>query len=85
MYLVYFQSLELILQFVWSGLMKLDETIGYCGRYGCNNGRHGCSTVMSYTETNKAVSQLPMTFDLCVSHTLHAYPWNHWYAQGHVW
>ena len=23
-----------------------------------------------------------LTFNLCVSHTLHAHPWNHWYAQG---
>ena len=30
MYLVSFESWELILQFISSGLTKLDETIGYC-------------------------------------------------------
>ena len=39
------------------------------GRYGCNNGRYGCTIVMSYTETNKAVSQWLLTFNLCVSVT----------------
>ena len=69
MHLVSFQSWELILQYVSSGLMKLDETIGYYGRYGCNNGRYGCVIVMSYTEINKAVSQWLLTFNLCVSVT----------------
>ena len=39
------------------------------GRYGCNNGRYGCTIVMSYTETNKAVSQWLLTFNLCISVT----------------
>ena len=72
MCLVSFESWELILQFVSSGLTKLDETIGYCGaqllwggRYSCNNVRY----VMSYIEINKAVSQWLLTFNLCVSVT----------------
>ena len=74
-YLVSFQSCELILQFVSSGLMKLDETVTvgdqllWSGRYGSNNGRYGCTIVMSYTEINKAVSQWLLTFNLCVSVT----------------
>ena len=39
------------------------------GRYGCNNGRYGCTIVMSYIEINKAVSQWLLTFNLCVSVT----------------
>ena len=76
MCLVSFESWELILQFVSSGLTKLDETIGYCwcqllwgGRYGCSNGRYGCTIVMSYIEINKAVSQWLLTVNLCVSVT----------------
>ena len=38
------------------------------------SGRYGCTIVMSYTEINKAVSQLLLTFNLCVSHTLHTNP-----------
>ena len=47
--------------------------------------------VMSYTEINKAVSQWPLTFNLCVTDTLnmhthkHTHTWNHWYALGYVW
>ena len=74
MCLVSFESWELILQLVSSGLTKLDETIGYFGAqllrggcYGCNNGRNGCTIVMSYIEINKAVSQWLLTFNLCVS------------------
>ena len=76
MCLVSFENWELILQFVSSGLTKFDETIGHCwcpllwgGRYGCNNGRYGCTIVMSYIEINKAVSQWLLTFNLCVSVT----------------
>ena len=76
MCLVSFESWELILQFVSSGLMKLDETsvtVGapllWIGRYGCNNGSYGCTIVMSYIEINKAVSQWLLTFNLCVSVT----------------
>ena len=73
----------------WRNLMKQSVTVGaqllWGGRYGCNNGRYGCTIVMSYIEINKAVSQWLLTFNLCVSHTLHAHPWNHWYAQGRVW
>ena len=77
MCLVSFESWELILQFVSSGLMKLDETIGYCwcpivmnwSLYGCNNDSYGCTIVMSYIEINKAVSQWLLTFNLCVSVT----------------
>ena len=36
---------------------------------GCNNGRYGCTIVMSYIEINKAVSQWLLTFNLCVSVT----------------
>ena len=38
-------------------------------RYGCNNGRYGCTIMMSYIEINKAVSQWLLTFNLCVSVT----------------
>ena len=41
--------------------MKQSVTVGaqllWSGRYGCNNGRYGCTIVMSYIEINKAVSQ----------------------------
>ena len=41
--------------------MKQSVTVGtqllWGGRYGCNNGRYGCTIVMSYIEINKAVSQ----------------------------
>ena len=33
----------------------------------------------------KPVRFCHLTFNLCVSHTLHAHPLNHWYAQGRVW
>ena len=50
--------------------MKQLVTVGaqllWGGRYGCNNGRYGCTIVMSYIEINKAVSQWPLTFNLCV-------------------
>ena len=76
MCLVPFESWELILQFVSSGLTKLDETIVtvgaqllWGGRYGCNNGPYGCTIVMSYIDINKAVSQWLLTFNLCVSVT----------------
>ena len=53
--------------------MKQSVTVGaqllWCGRYGCNNGRYGCTIVMSYIEINKAVSQWLLTFNLCVSVT----------------
>ena len=51
------QSLTVGAQLLWSG------------RYGCNNGRYGCTIVMSYIEINKAVSQWLLTFNLCVSVT----------------
>ena len=41
----------------------------WSSRYGCNNGRYGCTIVMSYIEINKAVSQWLLTFNLCVSVT----------------
>ena len=53
--------------------MKQLVTVGaqllWGGRYGCNNGRYGCTIVMSYIEVNKAVSQWLLTFNLCVSVT----------------
>ena len=53
--------------------MKQLVTVGaqllWGGRYGCNNGRYGCTIVMSYAEINKAVSQWLLTFNLCVSVT----------------
>ena len=53
--------------------MKQSVTVGaqllWGGRYGCNNGRYGCTIVMSYFEINKAVSQWLLTFNLCVSVT----------------
>ena len=77
MCLVSFESWELILQFFyqvdWWNLMKQSVTVGaqllWSGRYGCNNGRYGCTIVMSYIEINKAVSQWLLTFNLCVSVT----------------
>ena len=73
MCLVSFESWELISQFVSSGLTKLMKQsviVGaqllWGGRYGCNNGRYGCTIVMSYIEINKAVSQWLLTFNLCV-------------------
>ena len=57
----------------WRNLMKQTVTVGaqlwWGGRYGCNNGRYGCTMVMSYIEINKAVSQWLLTFNLCVSVT----------------
>ena len=57
----------------WWNLMKQSLTVGaqllWSGRYGCNNGRYGCTIVMSYIEINKAVSQWLLTFNLCVSVT----------------
>ena len=94
MCLVSFESWELILQFVSSGLTKLDETISYCW----------CPIVMRWSLwlqqwslwlrhcdvihwdkqscVTMAVDLYPerfchLTFNLCVSHTLHAHPWNH--------
>ena len=53
--------------------MKQSVTVGiqllWGDRYGCNNGRYGCTIVMSYIEINKAVSQWLFTFNLCVSAT----------------
>ena len=57
----------------WRNLMKQSVTVDaqllWGGRYGCNNGRYGCTIVMSYIEINKAVSQWLLTFNLCVSVT----------------
>ena len=57
----------------WWNLMKQSVTVGvqllWGGHYGCNNGRYGCTIVMSYIEINKAVSQWLLTFNLCVSVT----------------
>ena len=57
----------------WWNLMKQSVTVGaqllWSSRYGCNNGRYGCTIVMSYIGINKAVSQLLLTFNLCVSVT----------------
>ena len=57
----------------WRNLMKQSVTVGaqllWSGRYGCNNGRYGCTIVMSYIEINKAVSQWLLTFNLCISVT----------------
>ena len=77
MCLVSFESWELILQFVSSGLTKLDETIGYCWcpivmRWSLwlqQWSLYGCTIVMSYIEINKAVSQWLLTYNLCVSVT----------------
>ena len=53
--------------------MKQSVTVGaqllWSSRYGCNNGRYGCTIVMSYIEMNKAVSQWLLTSNLCVSAT----------------
>ena len=53
--------------------MKQSVTVGaqllWGGRYGYNNGRYGCTIVMSYIEINKAVSQWLLTFNLCISVT----------------
>ena len=53
--------------------MKQSVTVGaqllWGGRFGCNNGRYGCTIVMSCIEINKAVSQWLLTFNLCVSVT----------------
>ena len=35
--------------------VTVDAQFWWNGRYGCNNGRYGFATVMSYIETNKAV------------------------------
>ena len=55
---------------IWRNLVKQSVTVSAQllggGRYGCNNGRYGCTIVMSYTEINKAVSQWLLTFNLCV-------------------
>ena len=55
----------------WIDLMKQSVTVGvqllWGGRYGCNNGRYGCTIVMSYIKINKVVSQWLLTFNLCVS------------------
>ena len=57
----------------WRNLMKRSVTVGvqllWGGRYGCNNGRYGCTIVMSYIEINKVVSHWLLTFNLCVSVT----------------
>ena len=57
----------------WWNLMKQSVTVSaqllWSGRYGCNNGRYGCTIVMSHIEINKAVSQWLLTFNLCVSVT----------------
>ena len=46
--------------------MKQSVIVGaqllWSNRYGCNNGRYGCTIVMSYIEINKAVSQWLLTF-----------------------
>ena len=53
--------------------MKQSVTVGaqllWSSRYSCNNGRYGCTIVMSYIEINKAVSQWLLTFNLCVAAT----------------
>ena len=49
--------------------VTVDAQLLWSGRYGCNNGRYGCTIVMSYIEINKAVSQWLLTFNLCVSVT----------------
>ena len=57
----------------WRNLLKQSVTVGAQllrgGRYGCNNGRYGCTIVISYIEINKAVSQWLLPFNLCVSVT----------------
>ena len=57
----------------WWNFMTQSVAVGaqllWSGRYGCNNGRYGCTIVMSYIEINKAVSQWLLTFNLCVSVT----------------
>ena len=76
MCLVSFESWELICslyQVDSRNLMKQSVTVGaqllWGGRYGCNNGRFGCTIVMSYIEINIAVWQWLLTFNLCVSVT----------------
>ena len=53
----------------WNNRLLLEPNCYRCSRYGCNNGRYGCTIVMSYTEINKAVSQWLLTFNQCVSVT----------------
>ena len=97
--LVLFESWELIFQFVSSGLTKLDEIIGYCWcpivmkwSLWLQQWSHHCDAIHWDKQScvTMAVDLYPvrfchLTFKLCVSHTLHAHPWNHWYAQGRVW
>ena len=45
------------------------------------SGHYGCTIVMSYTEINKAVSQWPLTFKLCISVT---WPLTHWGRATHI-
>ena len=76
MCLVSFESWELILQFVSSELTILDETIGYrwcpivmTWSLWLQQWSLWLPIVMSYIETNKAVSQWLLTFNLCISVT----------------
>ena len=102
MCLVSFESWELILHFLSSGLMKLDETISNCWcpivmkwslwLQQWSLRLHHCDVIHWDKQScaTMAFDLYPvrfchLTFNLCVSHTLHANPWNHWYAQGHVW
>ena len=71
-----YESWEWILQFLSSGLMKLDETIAYCWcpiimkwSLWLQQWSLWLPIVMSYIEINKAVSQWLLTFNLCVSVT----------------
>ena len=54
MCLVSYESWELILQFVSSGLMKLDETISYCW----------CAIVMSYEVVAMVATMVAMVAPL---------------------
>ena len=66
----YFCSLY---QMDWRNFMNQSVTVGaqllWGGHNGCNNGRYGCTIVMSYIEINKALSQWLLTFNLRVSVT----------------
>ena len=53
----------------WNNRSLLVHCWLWDGCYGCNNGRYGCTIVMSYIEINKALSQWLLTFNLCVSVT----------------
>ena len=77
--------IKLIVEIRWNNPLLLAPNCYEVVAMVATSGRYGCAIVMSYTEINKFVSQWLLTFNLYVSRTLHAQPWNHWYGQGRVW